>query len=464
MPVVVEGLANAVQSSIFVLLGVALLVMALALALVFRTRMRLLPLALALGAAAIVYGGLALLGGKLTMASIAVLPVLIGLAVDYAIQFQARFDEQRRLGRDPVLAATAAARAGGPTIATASLATAAGMLMLLLSPVPMVRDFGVMLVVGVLVAFGVALTAGFALLVAWRNARSAESRAQSAGARSGTLRSALRTARRPRSATADRCGGSTGAPATRVRVLTPPSRSACSASLPRSRSSASSLPSSTRSPPTCASSCRRTCRRSRTRTCCRRRPASPASSTSPSSAPDLTNPEVLAWMTRFQEKVLKDHGYSRGGTTSCRQKENPPELCPALSLPDLFRSGVPNQQGVRELLAAVPDYFSQAVVSRDPKTRNPRVANLAFGIRLMPLDRQQEVVDDIRAAIDDPALKKPKGVDAEVAGLPVLAAEANAKLASPWWRLGTLLGSLLAGVPACCGCSRGGGCARRSCR
>ena len=39
------------------------------------------------------FGALSLAGGSLTMASIAVLPVLIGLAVDYAIQFQARFDE-----------------------------------------------------------------------------------------------------------------------------------------------------------------------------------------------------------------------------------------------------------------------------------------------------------------------------------------------------------------------------------
>ena len=32
------------------------------------------------------------------MASIAVLPILIGLAVDYAIQFQARFNEARDAG------------------------------------------------------------------------------------------------------------------------------------------------------------------------------------------------------------------------------------------------------------------------------------------------------------------------------------------------------------------------------
>ena len=49
VPVVTEGLADAVQSSIFVLLAAALLLMAATLALVFRSRLRLLPLALALG-------------------------------------------------------------------------------------------------------------------------------------------------------------------------------------------------------------------------------------------------------------------------------------------------------------------------------------------------------------------------------------------------------------------------------
>ncbi len=98
VPVVSEGLADAVQRSIFVLLGAALLVMAATLALVFRSRLRLLPLLLALAASAMTFGALYLAGGDLTMASIAVLPVLIGLAVDYAIQFQARFDEEAARG------------------------------------------------------------------------------------------------------------------------------------------------------------------------------------------------------------------------------------------------------------------------------------------------------------------------------------------------------------------------------
>ena len=80
------------------------------------------------------------------MASIAVLPILIGLAVDYAIQFQSRVEEARaRAGRDGAASSTpsrARPASGAPTIATAALATATGFLVLLLSPVPMVRGFG----------------------------------------------------------------------------------------------------------------------------------------------------------------------------------------------------------------------------------------------------------------------------------------------------------------------------------
>ncbi len=68
--------------------------MALVLALVFRSRLRLVPLGVALAAVAITFGATALLGLPLTMASIAVLPVLLGLGVDYAIQYQARVQEE----------------------------------------------------------------------------------------------------------------------------------------------------------------------------------------------------------------------------------------------------------------------------------------------------------------------------------------------------------------------------------
>jgi predicted RND superfamily exporter protein len=147
-------------------------------------------------------------------------------------------------------------------------------------------------------------------------------------------------------------------------------------------------------------------------------------------ADDLTDPKVVAWMRDYQGGLLKRFGYT--SERGCGRAE----LCPALSLPDLFRSeqSAAEQEAIRALLDAVPAYFSQAVISDDRRT-----ANLAFGIRLMPLERQKEVVDAMREA-----LKPPKGVRAELAGLPVLAAEANASLASPLRRLGTLAAGLVA--------------------
>ncbi len=147
-------------------------------------------------------------------------------------------------------------------------------------------------------------------------------------------------------------------------------------------------------------------------------------------ADDVTDSKVIAWMTRVQDRILREHGFRSG--KRCTQENNPPELCPALSLPDLFATVGSGEEQVRRFLDAVPAYFSQGVVTEDRTT-----ANLAFGIRLMPLDRQKEVVDEIKAALDPP-----EGVEASVVGLPVLAAEANGALSSPWRRLLTLVAAL----------------------
>jgi hypothetical protein len=57
----------------------------------------------------------------------------------------------------------------------------------------------------------------------------------------------------------------------------------------------------------------------------------------------------------------------------------------------------------------------------------------------MPLERQQRVIERMREELD-----APPGVTAELAGLPVLAAEANARVSSDWRRLLTLAVGLLA--------------------
>jgi uncharacterized protein len=409
VPVVAERLADAIQRSILVLLGAALLVMAATLALVFRTRLRLLPLALALAAAAMTFGALSLAGGTLTMASIAVLPVLIGLAVDYAIQFQARFDEELARGapsrRD---AAAAAASAGGPTIFTAGIATAVGFLVLLLSPVPMVRGFGALLVLGIGLALACSLCAGLAGL-----ARFGGGGRHGAPARWTATREWL----------ADRCWRGLGLALERPRRVLAVGLALAVAGLALDTQSEvvsdirELVPQDLQALKDVNTLQEETGVSGEIDVTVR--------------ADDITDPKVVGWMTRFQDGVLRAHGYRPG--KRCGQEENPPELCPALSLPDLLSTAGSGQAQVSRLLDAVPPYFSQGVVTRDRQT-----ANLAFGIRLMPLDRQKDVVDDIESRLDPPP-----GVEATVVGLPVLAAEANGALSSPWRRALTLVAALL---------------------
>jgi predicted RND superfamily exporter protein len=142
---------------------------------------------------------------------------------------------------------------------------------------------------------------------------------------------------------------------------------------------------------------------------------------------DLTEPAAVKWMRDYQAALKKRFG---GGV--CGKAE----LCPALSLPDLFRTAdsAKSRDSIRALLGAVPPYFSQAVITADRRT-----ANLAFGIKLESLERQQQVIDVMRDQ-----LRPPPGIKATVAGLPVLAAEANGQLSSPLRRLGTLAAGLLA--------------------
>jgi uncharacterized protein len=150
---------------------------------------------------------------------------------------------------------------------------------------------------------------------------------------------------------------------------------------------------------------------------------------------DVATPTVLRWMSSYQQRLLAHFGYT--AAHGCAKAT----LCPALSLTGLF-SSLPGaganravtQSGIDALLAAVPPYFSQTVLTRDR-----RAATLAFGIRLMPLGRQQRVIDYIRSN-----LRPPPGVSATLTGLPVLAAQADRSLSSVSRRYEMLLAGLLA--------------------
>ena len=151
---------------------------------------------------------------------------------------------------------------------------------------------------------------------------------------------------------------------------------------------------------------------------------------------DLTSPATIEWMLGYQRRVLARFGYSEA--RGCGRAR----LCPAFSLPDLFQTqttpGRPapklTARAIQGLLGTIPPYFSQDVISPD---RN--VATLSFGIRLMSLQQQQRLIEQMRASLHPPA-----GVSAELVGLPVLAAQSGSQVADPWRRLETLLAGLAA--------------------
>ncbi len=445
-PVIVAELTSSITRSIELLLIAVLVVMAATLTLIFLGRPRLLPLALALLAAALTFGALAAVGGSLTVASAAVLPVLVGFAVDYSIQFQSRVGEslesglQGGGGREQSAERVARiAAAGGPTIATAAAASAAAMLVLLLSPVPMVRGFGVLLVIGLAIALLCAFTVGAAVLgrasqgrgVARGPAEGVAERPRAGSGVAGALAPAWRGAREllsdnplTRLVSAVALGVAVRHP---TRVL---AAGLALAALGWGLDTQTKVETDiTKLVPQRLGSLQALNTLERTT-------GVGGEIDLMISGSNLATPATIEWMTSYQRTVLARFGYS--ATRGCGKAR----LCPAFSLPDLFgartgSSGTPPKltaEQVGGLLSVIPSYFSEDVITSDR-----RVATLAFGVRVMSLASQQQLIDEMTAQ-----LHPPPGISARLVGLPVLAARSGAQVADPARRIETLLAGLLA--------------------
>jgi uncharacterized protein len=414
-PVVVDGVADALRDALLVLFGVAIALMAVTLLIAFRSRMRLLPLGVALSSAAIAFGLLYLAGGSLTMASIAALPILIGLGVDYAIQLQARFDEAVEGGATGVDAVRRAASAGGPTIATACLATMAGFLALLLSPIPMVREFGLLLVVGVAIAFLLAWTAGLAALTFRQAGPAGETR--SSHRPPGERLISLATSHPGRvialgiALAAIGWGvGTQVETASDIDSLAPQSLAAVQDlnEVQETTGVSGQIDVSVE-------------------------------------AADLTDPATIEWMADFKRRVLEANGFS-GENPSCLDAE----VCPGPALSDFLvrRGRRVTAKGIDATLGALSPYSLRQVAPIDPETGQlGHEALISFGIRAQSLDDQQALIDRVRSEIGTPGKPggPPAGVEVQLAGLPVIAAQSASDLSdSRYWL--TLAGIVLVGL------------------
>jgi hydrophobe/amphiphile efflux-3 (HAE3) family protein len=173
-PVVTSKVQSLMASSMRNMFIVAIFLMFLVLALIFRVRGFFAWRWLAMGEVglAIIYtfGAMGLLNVPITMVTMAVFPILIGLGVDYSIQLHNRYDEETGRGKTLADAVIDTVTHIGPSMGIALIAMCLGFAALLFSPVPMIRDFGLMLIIGVIACYIVAMFFPLAILY-WRDRR-----------------------------------------------------------------------------------------------------------------------------------------------------------------------------------------------------------------------------------------------------------------------------------------------------
>ena len=154
---IIEAITKGIGSSMMLLLALSLGIMALIVYLTFRVRWRLLSLLIVGFGAALAFGIMGYVGVPISMATMAVLPILIGLGIDYSIQFHNRYQEELTQSSSASEAVVTSMAKMLPVVALSLVATVIGFVTLYISEVPMIRDFGFILAVGVALCFMLAV-------------------------------------------------------------------------------------------------------------------------------------------------------------------------------------------------------------------------------------------------------------------------------------------------------------------
>ncbi len=164
-PAFMVEMNEAMNTSMGTLLMISVLLMIVVLYLVFRhVRWRLLPLPIVILGIIFTFGAMGYLDIPMTMVSMSAFPVLIGLGIDYAIQFHNRIEEELERGNTDEEAVIDTIKHTGPAVLIALIITALGFISLLTSTVPMIQDFGKLLMIGIVMCFISSLFVGVTVL------------------------------------------------------------------------------------------------------------------------------------------------------------------------------------------------------------------------------------------------------------------------------------------------------------
>jgi uncharacterized protein len=147
-PVLLQDINDYLKGGFLSLGGLAVAVMIGILLAGFAVRWRLLPLAVVLIGTVWAFGLAGFFGISLSVITIAGLPVLLGVGIDFAIQLHSRVEEEVVLDRaaHPIQETTVHLV---PALIVATVAAVLAFLALNLSKVPGIRDFGKLLALGI---------------------------------------------------------------------------------------------------------------------------------------------------------------------------------------------------------------------------------------------------------------------------------------------------------------------------
>jgi hydrophobe/amphiphile efflux-3 (HAE3) family protein len=148
--VLLRDINDYLRGGMLTLSAIAVAIMVLILLIFFNVRWRLLPMAVILFGVIWAFGLAGYLGIPLTIVTIAGLPVLLGIGIDYAIQMHSRVEEEVLLDRaeHPI---QETARGLGPALLVVTFDAIFAFAALYFAKVPMIRQFGLLLAVGIAV-------------------------------------------------------------------------------------------------------------------------------------------------------------------------------------------------------------------------------------------------------------------------------------------------------------------------
>jgi len=153
----VDAISKSMGKNFAILLGLSIVVMIAILLVMFRVRWRLLSLVMVGMAALWTFGLMGYFSVPITMTTMAVLPILIGLGIDFSIQFHNRYQEEVTKSNSVSEAIITSVSRMFPVVGIALLATIISFITLYISKVPMIRDFGMMLAIGIFISYLVGL-------------------------------------------------------------------------------------------------------------------------------------------------------------------------------------------------------------------------------------------------------------------------------------------------------------------